>query len=99
MCVRNSDQCVSFAYSRVQGRQVVQPFAFTDNQWKLSYQAANTPCPVPGTSAQRVFTTTYLMPASPPNPIASLTGKRSIEYTGDCNSVSEYNIAATRVGD
>ena len=99
MCLRNSDQCVSFAYSRVQGRQVVQPFAFTDNQWKLSYQAPDTPCPVPGTSAQRVFTTTYLMPASPPNPIASLTGKRSIEYTGDCNSVSEYNIAATRVGD
>ena len=98
MCLRNSDQCVSFAYSRVEGKQVVQPFAFTDNQWKLSYWA-RTPCSVPGTSAQKVFTTTYLMPASPPNPIASLTGKRSIEVTGDCNSVSEYNIAATRVGE
>lgn len=99
MCPRNSDQCVSFVFSRVQGRQVVQPFAFTDNQWKLSYQSPDTPCPDTGTTAPRVFTTTYLMPASAPNPIASLTGNRRIEYTGGCNSVSEYNIAATRVGD
>jgi hypothetical protein len=39
------------------------------------------------------------MPASASNPIASLTGNRSIEFTGDCHSVSEYNIAATRIGD
>lgn len=98
-CARNSDQCVSFIFSRVQSRQVVQPFAFTDNQWQLSYQSPVTTCPEAGMSAPRVFTTTYLMPASAPNPIASLTGNRSIKYTGDCNSVSEYNIAATRVGD
>jgi serine/threonine-protein kinase len=99
LCVRNSGQCVSFVFSRVQGRQVVQPFAFTDNQWKLSYQSPVTPCPETGKSAPRILTTTYLMPASAPNPIASLTGNRSIEYTGDCKSVSNYNIAATRVGD
>ncbi len=98
-CLRNSDQCVSFIFSRVQGRQVVQPYAFTDNQWNLSYQAGVSPCPVSGTSAPRVFNTTYLMPPSAPNPIVSLTGKRSIAYTGDCNSVSEYNIAATRTGN
>lgn len=99
MCPRNSDQCVSFVFSRVQGRQVVQPFAFTDNQWKLTYQSPVTPCPEPGLSAPRVFTTTYLMPASASNPIASLTGNRSVAFTGACHSVSEYNIAATRVGN
>lgn len=99
MCVRNSDQCVSFAYSRVQGNQVVQPFAFVDNQWMLSYQAQGAPCPEPGTSAQKAVTTTYSMPAAPANPTASLSGKRRVEYIGGCNFVSEYDIAATRVGN
>ncbi len=102
ICARNSVSCGSLFTSREDvGRDHVQVYQFTPDRWTWGAEVDGT-CTaggeVKGTVHQKVLVD---LPLPQPNsdPIGTVAGTSTTEFTGDCGENESSDITLVRVGD
>jgi hypothetical protein len=102
ICARNSLDCGSLFTSRQDvGRDNVQVYQFVTDRWTWGVEVDGT-CTagdeVKGTVHQKLAVD---LPLPQPNsdPIGTLPGTSTTEYTGDCGENETFDVSLNRVGD
>ena len=96
MCVRNTDQCVTFRSYLVEGATVVNSLMFSNGKWLLD-QRVEVKCPDGGT-AKTLKHEEYALPQPVSRPLPKVTGSLRFDAANSCPA-QQLDISLERTGD
>ena len=96
MCVRNTDQCMTFKSYLASGTTVVNSLLFNNGKWALD-QHTQVNCPN-GTTAGTVKHEEYVLPQPVSHPLPRVTGDIRFDAADSCPA-QQLDITLERTGD
>ncbi len=96
MCVRNTDQCMTFKSYEAAGATVVNSLLFDGRKWKLDLHV-EVKCPN-GATATTVKHEEYALPQSVSQPLPKVTGTVTFDAADACPA-QQLDITLERTGD
>ena len=96
MCVRNTDQCVTFRSYLAEGATVVNSLMFSNGKWLLD-QRVEVKCPDGGT-AKTLKHEEYALPQPVSRPLPKVTGSLRFDAANSCPA-QQLDISLERTGD
>jgi hypothetical protein len=96
MCVRNTDQCMTFKSYLASGTTVVNSLLFNNGKWMLD-QRSDVNCPN-GATARTVKHEEYVLPQPLSHPLPRVTGYLRFDAAESCPA-QELDISLERTGD
>lgn len=96
MCVRNTDQCMTFRSYLADEKTMVSPLLFANGKWQLD-QRAEVKCPDGGT-AKTVKHEEYALPQPVSRPLQKVSGTVRFDAADSCPA-QQLDISLERSGD